>query len=634
MREKQGTGKKQILVVEDESLIAADLQMRLERMGYSAPAVAHSGEEALGYARKTPFDLVLMDIRLKGPMDGIAAAHQLKHELQMPIVYITAHADHETVERAKLTEPFGYVIKPVADASLRSAVQIALYKDEMERRLRTSEGWLAATLGSIGDGIIACDTNSEIAFMNRVAEGLTGWESGAAQGKPLMDVLGLCEESSAQAAKNPVFDLFPGEHRVYSLISRTGAETAVEIGCVENRSGDDLLGSVLVLRNVGPRREFESRLLQSQRMEAVAGLAGGLAHDFNNLLMIMMGSADELCSRLSSEEQRLAVEIKQSALMASSITQQLLILSRRDAPRIEVLNLNEMICEFQPLISHTLGRARTLATDCGSPEPFVRGDRSRLKQMLLNLALNARDAMPSGGELRISTAAIDIEPDTPQGRQYRPGRYARLRVADNGKGMDKATLARIFEPFFTTKTAGEGTGLGLAIVHSIVVQSGGHIAASTEPGRGTSFDILLPSIGTFQGGLSQLPGAGPPTTVLLAEDEAKIRRLMHTYLEREGFQLLEASTAEEAESIAAAYRQPIHVLVADVIMPGRNGTDLARRLSARQPDMKVLFVSGYRHDAIDQSCGPDAEVLLKPFPASELVRRVRKLAAQPAARPA
>jgi two-component system, cell cycle sensor histidine kinase and response regulator CckA len=632
MREEDGTGKKQILVVEDEGLIAADLQKRLERMGYSAPAVAHSGEEALGFARQTPFDLVLMDIRLQGAMDGITAAHRLKRELQMPVVYITAHADHDTVERAKLTEPFGYVIKPVADASLRSAVQIAIYKNEMERRLRISEGWLAATLESIGDGIIACDTSGEIAFMNRVAERLTGWESKAAKGKPLMEVLGLYEESSTQASKNPVFDLFPGEHRVYSLISRTGGETPVEIGCVENRSEDDLLGSVLVLRNVAPRRELESRLLQSQRMEAVAGLAGGLAHDFNNLLMIMMGSADELSARLSGEEQRLAAEIKQSALISSSITKQLLILSRRDAARIEVLNLNEVICEFQPLISHTLGRARTLATDCGTPAAFVRSDRSRLKQLLLNLALNARDAMPSGGELRISTATIDIEPDTPQGRQYRPGRYARLLVADKGKGMDKATLARIFEPFFTTKPAGEGTGLGLAMVHSIVVQNGGFVTATSEPGEGTAFEILLPSIGTFQGSLDELAAAGPPTTILLAEDETKIRRLMHSYLEREGFQLLEASSAEEAESIAIAYRQPIHVLVADMVMPGRSGAELARRLAARQPDMKVLFVSGYRHDAIDQCCGRDAELLLKPFPASELVRRVRKLVAQPVAR--
>jgi CheY-like chemotaxis protein len=252
--------------------------------------------------------------------------------------------------------------------------------------------------------------------------------------------------------------------------------------------------------------------------------------------------------------------------------------------------------------------------------------------LLLNLALNARDAMPSGGELRISTATIDIEPDTPQGRQYRPGRYARLLVADKGKGMDKATLARIFEPFFTTKPAGEGTGLGLAMVHSIVVQNGGFVTATSEPGEGTAFEILLPSIGTFQGSLDELAAAGPPTTILLAEDETKIRRLMHSYLEREGFQLLEASSAEEAESIAIAYRQPIHVLVADMVMPGRSGAELARRLAARQPDMRVLFVSGYRHDAIDQCCGRDAELLLKPFPASELVRRVRKLVAQPVGR--
>jgi two-component system, cell cycle sensor histidine kinase and response regulator CckA len=632
MLEEQGTGKKQILVVEDESLIAADLQKRLEKMGYSATAVAHSGEEALGCARKTPFDLVLMDIRLKGPMDGIAAANRLKQELQTPVVYITAHADHETLERAKLTEPCGYVIKPVADASLRSAVQIGLYKGEMERRLRTSEGWLATTLGSIGDGIIACDNSGEIAFMNRVAERLTGWESAAAKGKRLMDVLGLYEESSAQPAKNPVYDLLPGEHRVYSLASRTGAENAVEIGCVENGSQDDPLGSVLVLRDVGPRRELESRLLQSQRMESVAGLAGGLAHDFNNLLMIMMGNADELCTRLTAEEQRLAADIKQSASIASSITQQLLILSRRDAARTEVLNLNEVISEFQPLISHTLGRARTLITDSGSPAAFVSGDRSRLKQMLLNLALNARDAVPAGGELRISTEAIEIGTGTPQSRQYRPGRYARLRVADNGKGMDKETLARIFEPFFTTKSTVEGRGLGLAIVHSIVAQSGGYITATSELGRGTSFEILLPSIGTFQGNLDQLPATGRRTTILLAEDEARVRRLMHGYLEREGFQLLAASSAEEAESIAEAYRHPIDLLVADIVMLGRSGAELAQRMVARQPEIKILFVSGYRHDAMDQFGGPGAEFLLKPFPGSELVRRVRQLLPQPAAR--
>jgi two-component system, cell cycle sensor histidine kinase and response regulator CckA len=620
------SGKKQILVVEDEGLIAADLQRRLERLGYSAPAVAHSGEEALVCARSTPFDLVLMDIRLKGPMDGITTAQRLKHELQMPVVYITAHADHDTVDRAKLTEPYGYVIKPIVDANLRSAVQIAIYKSEMERRLRTSEAWLAATLGSVGDGIIACDTSGEIAFMNRVAEQFTGWDTADAKGRLLMDVLGLYEDSSTRPARNPIFDLFPGEHRAYWVISKNGAENLVEIGCVENRSGDELLGSVLVLRDIRQRRELEGRLLQSQRMEAVATMAGGLSHDFNNLLMIMMGSAEELVTQLSGDQKSIAAEIKQAAVMASSITSQLLILSRRDSIQPEVLNLNELILEIQPLITHSLGKNRTFATDLGWPSAFLWNNRGRLKQVLLNLVLNARDAMSPGSELRVATSLLEVEEESAQAREYRPGRYARLCVSDNGNGMDKATLARIFEPFFTTKPAGAGTGLGLSIVHSIIAQSGGHIKAASEPGKGTSFEILLPMIGSFQGGVDEAPSA---ETILLVENEAKIRRLMHTYLEREGFQLLEASNGEEAELLANAYRHPIDILVTDVIMPGKKGPDLAQALAPRRPDMKVLFVSGYRHDTLERFVGPEAELLPKPFPASELVRRVRKLLGQP-----
>ena len=624
MQIEEDAVKKQILVVEDEGLIAADLQRRLERMGYSAPSIAQSAEEALGFARSTPFDLVLMDIRLKGSMDGIATAQRLRQEMKLPVVYMTAHADQDTLNRAQLTEPFGYVVKPVADGSLRSAVQIAIYKHEMERKLRASEAWLAATLGSVGDGIIACDSNLEIVFMNRVAEDLTGLEGLAAKGKQLMDVLVLFEEATTRPAKNPVFDLFPGEHRVYSMVSKAGTEHVVEIGCVENRSSDEVLGSVLVLRDVGHRREFENRMMLSQRMEAVATMAGGLAHDFNNLLMIMLGNAEELVGRLSGEQRRLAAEIRQSASLAGEITSQLLILSRRDTGAQEVFNLNELIYQMQPLITHSLGKNRTFTTELGSPSAFLFSNRNRLKQVLLNLVLNAKDAMGPGCELRVSTSVVEIEEESPQARDYRPGRYARLCVTDTGKGMDKATLARIFEPFFTTRHSDAGSGLGLSTVHSIVAQSGGYIDAASEPGKGTTFEILLPLLGTFQSSGE----TGWPETILLVENESKIRRLMHIYLEREGFQLLEAANGEEAEAIAKIYPDAVHVLVTDVLMPGPNGPELAQRLAPLHPGMKVLFVSGYRHDAIDEVVGPEAELLSKPFPASELVRRVRKLLRQ------
>jgi len=490
--------RKQILVVEDEGLIAADLQRRLERLGYIVPAIAGSGEEALRCARSTPFDLVLMDIRLQGEMDGIATAQALKAQWDTPVVYLTAHSDGETLHRAKLTEPHGYILKPVTDGDLRSVLPISLYKHSMERRVRASEAWLSTTLRSVGEGIIATGTTGEIVFMNPVAEQLTGWSPSAAYGRLLMDILGLFEESGNQPAKNPIQDLIAGENRSYILISKAGVRTPVEIECFENRSVDDLLGAVLVMRDISVRKEMERRLMQSQRMEAIANMAGCLAHDINNQLMVILGYADELIARLSGQDQEDAREIQQAAAMASSITAQLLTLSRRDMPATEELDINEVLREVQPLIAHSLGKTRHLVVKIGSGVGQVRGDRNQLKQVLLNLALNARDAMPSGGELSVESSPAAISSHGSAARLYRPGLYVRLRVADTGSGMDPATLARIFEPFFTTKAAGAGTGLGLSIVHSIVTQSGGYINATSEVGQGTTFQILLPCAGASE----------------------------------------------------------------------------------------------------------------------------------------
>ena len=625
--------KKQILVVEDEGLIADDIQHRLERMGYAVPAIANSGDEALKCARSTPFDLVLMDIRLKGDMDGIATATALKDELRAPVVYLTAHADQETVSRAKTTEPFGYVLKPVTDGSLSSTVQIALYKAEMERRLRSSEAWLSTTLRSVGEGIIATNPGGEIVFMNPVAEQLTGWSAAEARGRLLMDVLALYEESSGRPTKNPIIGPLRAEARAYALMPKTGARTAVEVACFENRSTDELLGSVLVVRDIRTRREFEAQLIQSQRMEAIANMAGGLAHDFNNLLTVILGHAEELCARLSHGDQSRAQEIKAAASLAGALSHQLLTLSRHDVVRPEVLKIDDLICETQPLISHCLGKARTLMTQLDTTAGFIRVDRNRLKQVFLNLALNARDAMPAGGELQIESSIVDVEADTPEARQYRPGRFVRVRVADSGEGMDKATLARIFEPFFTTKKPGSGTGLGLAIVHSIIAQSEGYISADSEVGKGTRFEILLPCVGTFQGIGKPSEDAAwgdPVPTILLVDDQESVRRLMHGYLEREGFQMLEASNAEEAELIAEVYQEPIHVLVTDVVMPGMSGVELAQRLTRLRPQMKTLFVSGYKHDLfdVDWALSNGTEFLAKPFVAADLLRRVRLLLSQ------
>lgn len=620
--------KKQILVVEDEGLIAADVRKRLERFGYAVPAIAQSGEEALRCARQTPFDLALMDIRIHGEMDGIATAAALKKEFEMPVVYMTAHSDQETVNRARLTEPFGYVLKPVADGNLRSAVQIAIYKSELDARLRASEAWLRATLRSVGEGIIATDTNCEVVFMNPVSEQMTGWSSEESQGRQLMDVLGLFDESGGLPAKNPVFELFTGESRRCTVIAKSGGQVEVEVECFENRSGEEVLGAIVVLRDIQARKEMESRLVQSQRMEAVAGMAGGLAHEFNNQLMVITGYAEELAGRLTGEDQRDAIEIKDAATLATSISSQMLTLSRGDAGRVEVLNVHDVICQIQPMLSHTLGKGHSLTVGLGSPAGFVRADRNQLKQVLLNLTLNARDAMKCAGEVTVKSDTVEIGPDHPDGRLHGAGLYARIRFTDSGEGMDKATLARIFEPFFTTKTQGHGSGLGLSIVHSTIAKSGGFINAFSRPGKGTTFEILLPCIGTFERtGEAVAHTQAQVPTILLVEDEDGVRKLVHSYLERAGFQLLEAANSETAELIARAYPDTIHLLITDVLMPGLSGPQLAERLASLRPDMKVLFVSGYRRDCMRefQGRGDAAEVLLKPFAAVELLRRVRLL---------
>ena len=631
---------KQILIVEDEGIIAADIQSRLERLGYKVPAIARSGEEALHFARSTPFDLVLMDIRLKGDMDGIATAQTMKTELETPVVYITAHADEETIDRATRTEPFGYILKPIRDSELRSAVRISIHKHEMELRLRTSEAWLATTLRSIGEGVIATNTDGEVVFMNPVAEQLTGWSGTDAHGRLLMEVLALHEESTGAPAENPIVDLLAGQtprdprraNRAYTLTSRTGLSATVELACFENRS-DQLSGAILVLRDIDGRRDLERRVMQSQRMEAIANLAAGLAHDFNNQLTVILGCADELCESLSGDARDRAFEIKHAGSLATALTSQLLTLSRHQAMRPEPLNINETIVEMQPAISSALGRMRILTSNLGSNLGRVRGDRNQLKQVLLNLSLNARDAMPLGGELRMETSNIDIPAGSSKAELFPPGPYVRLLVSDCGEGMDKETLARIFEPFFTTKKPGFGTGLGLSMAHSIVVQSGGHITARSEVGLGTAFEILLPRLAAFQtlrdidGHQSLAAGAEATPTVLLVEDEDNVRRIIHRHFEKEGYQLLEASDGEEAEVIAQRYDEPIHILVTDVVMPGMTGPQLADRLAALRPDIKVLFVSGYPHDSLEGDGVLDRQrnFLPKPFSASELLGRVRTL---------
>ena len=489
--------KKQILVVEDEVVIGADIQNQLEGLGYSVPVVAASGPEAIRAARQQPCDLVLMDIRLRGEMDGIETAEILKSELDIPVIYVTAYADWETVQRAKLTGPHGYIMKPLREAEVRSAVEIALHRHELETNLRINEAWLSNILRNIGEAVMVTDANGEVELLNPVAEDLTGWLAEDAHGRPACEVLPLLDEATGQQAAHPVLRLLARERgaeregQSYLLAARDRAHMPVEVRCFENRAGNYLLGTIVVFRDLIARRAMEQRLRQADTMAAIGRLSRGLAHDFNNQLTVMLGYARVLCENLTGRSLKDAEGVRKAAEVAASMTRQLVSMSREEAAHPEPLDLNDLVREMQGMIAHTLGKGHELVLDLAPQLGRIRADRDQLKRVLVNLTFNACDAMPRGGVMKIETVKIVVPESDGTGTQP-AGRYVQLRLSDSGDGMNEKTLAHIFEPFFTTKSRGTGTGLGLAVVHGIITQHRGCITVASEENQGTTFTILLP----------------------------------------------------------------------------------------------------------------------------------------------
>ena len=391
----------------------------------------------------------------------------------------------------------------------------------------------------------------------------------------------------------------------------------------------------LFTEDVTERRTLELQLRQSQKMEAVGRLAGGVAHDFNNLLMVISGYSEFLLERLGPDPKLRvpAQEIANAAQRATSLTRQLLAFSRKQMLAPKVLNLNEVVTENLKMLTRMIGEDIELEMVPGENIGAVKADPGQIEQVIMNLAVNARDAMPHGGKLTIETAAVTL--DETYARFHaplQPGEYVMLAISDTGSGMDFETQSRIFEPFFTTKGT-KGTGLGLSTVYGIVKQSGGYIWVYSERGKGTTFKIYLPRITPL--GIVEAPQPAAAVTerldgmetILLVEDESNLRRLACQYLQNQGYTVLEASDGAAAIRLCNAHTGPIHLLLTDVIMPGMNGRELAQSISSLRPAIKVLYMSGYTENAIGQNGTLAAGVTLlqKPFTLPALKAKVREV---------
>jgi signal transduction histidine kinase/CheY-like chemotaxis protein len=389
-----------------------------------------------------------------------------------------------------------------------------------------------------------------------------------------------------------------------------------------------------ILQDITERKRLEDQLRQSQRLEAVGKLAGGVAHDFNNVLSVITGYSEMLLQEAGQGERLRSriQEVLKAAERAARLTRQLLAFSRKQVLQPQVLDLNAVVADMDKMLRRIIGEDVDLVTRLAPALSAVRADQGQVEQVLLNLAVNARDAMPQGGKLTIETA--DVELDEAYARQHvptRPGRYVMLAVSDTGSGMDQEILSHIFEPFFTTKEPGKGTGMGLATVYGIVKQSGGYIWAYSEPDNGASFKIYLPlvddPVDRARAPAPAQPSRAASETILLVEDEEMVRNMLRASLEAEGYRILEAPGPAEALRLSADHGGPIHLLVTDVVMPGMSGREVAGRLAASRPEMRVLYISGYTDEAIVRHglLERGVEFLQKPFSPSALRRKVREM---------
>jgi PAS domain S-box-containing protein len=753
--------KPRLLIVEDETIVAADLAIHLDQLGYQVVGTAASGEQALALAEDLRPDLVLTDIRLKGAMDGIDLAREVRVRLRLPVVFLTAYAEEATLERAKVTEPFGYILKPFESRELETAIEMALYKHQAERKLQESEWRFHSLVGNVPNiAVQGYDRNRRVLFWNSASEALYGFTREEALGRQLEElvipppmcgeVIRLVENWMTNGVPIPAGELVlqkkdgqpvivfsshvrlvngQGESEMFcidvDLTAHKQAEAALQASEAKHAKMVANIGDVIViidsaginrykspniekwfgwrpeevvgrkaLENVHPedvaaaqqfigallrepraagttqcryqckdggykwieftgvnlvhdpdingilgnyhditkRIDLEEQLRQAQKLESVGQLAGGVAHDFNNILASLMMNVSFLQQdpHLDPETQETLKQLMVDTRRAATLTRQLLLFSRRSVMEVKVLDLNELLTNLLAMLGRLIGERITVRFERRESLPRVEADAGMLEQVLMNLAVNARDAMPRGGVLTFRIESLQVKAERIKGNpEVRPGPFICLSVIDTGCGMDGATLKRIFEPFFTTKEVGKGTGLGLATAYGIVAQHRGWMEVQSELGQGTTFKVFLPATVRVMGMPGQEGKVAPVRgheTILLVEDEASVRQMVARGLRRLGYRVLEAANGQAALGVWQQNNGHIDLLFSDMIMPGElTGLDLAGKLRAEKPGLKVIMSSGYTAELTEPAklTAADIVFLQKPYHIQGLSQIVR-----------
>lgn len=654
---------RRILYVEHDQM---DVDLTLDHLGKTAPHLkveaVKSGREALEIlSRDRGFDLVLADLR----MPDIGALELLKEMRQrgtlLPFIIVTGQGDEEAAVAALRMGADDYIIKrdsyltqlPHAighavdrarldQTNKRLQVELAEMLRQSEEGRERLAGDVRLLLESTSEGICGLDLEGRITLINRAGARMLGFEGRELLGR---DMHSHSHHSRSDGSPYPAKECPIHQTLQSGLECRVDSEMfwrrdltgfAVEYSASPIKERGVIKGTVVTFSDITERKRLKEQLLQSQKMEAIGRLAGGVAHDFNNLLTAILGYSELVLAnlKLNRPVREEIEEITKAAERASSLTSQLLAFSRKQVLQPQVLDLNAVIARTEKMLQRLIGEDLELITVLHPELGRVKADPGHMEQIIMNLAVNARDAMPGGGKLTIETANVVLDDEYARRHiEVAPGAYVMLAMSDTGQGMDDETRSHIFEPFFSTKEQGKGTGLGLSTVYGIVKQSGGYIWVYSEPGTGSSFKIYLPRIEESPNEIRPRDTLGPvprgTETVLLVEDEPTVLKLASSLLRKLGYKVLEASNGQEALALVkeeCAGRE-IDLVMTDVVMPEMGGMALTNRLRVLRPEIKVLFTSGYTDEAvlIHKFISGDVPFLQKPFTAESLARKVREV---------